>query len=231
MPTDPFSTFSHLAGALVAVICGVALIRRARPDAGRVIAMGVFVASAVTLLLASATFHAVPAGSAARGVTQRLDHAAIFVLIAGTFTPLHVILFRGVLRWGVLGFVWAAAVAGIVVKTVYFASVPEWAGVGAYLALGWVGALSMVLVSRRCGVRFVSPLVLGGLAYTVGALCELTGQPTIITGVVGSHEVFHVAVLVGLGCMWMFIRRIAPGVPEMTVAGAIGGTRSVRAAA
>lgn len=211
--TDPVSSLTHLAGAVVAAVAGVALVRRAWPHRGRALAMGVFAASAVVLLLASATFHSMPTHTVVRTVTQRLDHAAIFVLIAGTFTPLHVVLFRGFMRWGVLALVWAAAAAGITVKTIYFASVPEGAGVVAYLAMGWFGAVSMWLIYRRWGARFVSPLVVGGLAYTAGAMCELTGEPVLIRGVVGSHEVFHIAVLAGLGCMWMFIRRIAPGAP------------------
>ena len=108
------------------------------------------------------------------------------------------------------------AVVGIVVKTVFFSSVPEWLGVGAYLALGWGGAFSMLLVVRRWGLRAVSPLALGGIAYTAGALCELTNSPVLVPGVVGSHEVFHLAVLVGLGSMWLFMHRIAR-VPEESV--------------
>lgn len=215
--TDPVSSLTHLAGAVAAAVCGGLLIARAArgtpPRALRVVSMSVFVASAVVLLLASAVFHAMPAHTAWRTVTQRLDHAAIFVLIAGTFTPIHALLFRGFMRWGVLALIWSAAALGITVKTVYFASVPEAAGVGAYLAMGWLGAVSMWLIFRRRGARFVSPLVLGGLAYSAGALCELTGEPVLVRGVVGSHEVFHVAVLVGLGCMWMFIRRLARGEP------------------
>lgn len=207
-PTDPFSAFTHLAGAIVCAIAGVALVRRAEP-AWRRWPLGIFAATAVVLLLASSTFHSLPSGSTARTVAQRLDHAAIFVLIAGTFTPVHAILFRGVLRWGMLGFIWAAAIAGLTLKVVFFNDVPEALGVSAYLALGWLGLISMVCVAARWGVRFVSPLIVGGLAYSVGAVCEFTSEPTLIAGVIGSHEVFHVAVLAGLGCHWMFIRRLA----------------------
>lgn len=204
-PADPVSTATHLAGAIAAAVLAWPTARRGVTKAARV-ALLIFAASAITLMLASATFHALPEGPA-RDLFRQLDHAAIFVLIAGTFTPLHTILFRGVLRWGVLAFIWTAAAAGVALKTVFFDDIPNGLGVGAYVAMGWVGALTMGVLLRRHSVRYVSPLVLGGLAYTVGALCELTNEPTLIEGVVGPHEVFHLAVLVGLGSMWLFIWR------------------------
>ncbi len=204
-PADPFSTATHLAGAIIAALLAWPTARRGVTRAAR-IALLIFAGSAVTLMLASATFHALPDG-AARDLFRRLDHAAIFILIAGTFTPLHTILFRGLLRWGVLAFIWTAAAAGVAVKTVFFDDIPDWLGVTAYVAMGWVGALTMGVLLRRHSVRYVSPLVLGGLAYTAGALCELTNEPTLIAGALGPHEVFHLAVLVGLGSMWLFIWR------------------------
>lgn len=207
IPADPFSALTHLGGAVIFAIAGVYLLKQADPRSRRW-SLGVFVVSGVLLLLASSLFHTLPSGSDARAVAKRLDHAAIFILIAGTFTPIQYILFKGVLRWGMLAFVWTAAIAGLTLKTVFFNDVPEAVGVSAYLALGWVGLFSMIVITKRWGLRFVSPMVLGGLAYTVGAMCEFTGQPTIITGILASHEVFHVAVLVGLGCHWMFIRRL-----------------------
>jgi len=207
IPADPVSTFTHFGGAIIFAIAGFSLLKQADPRSRRW-SLGVFAVSGVLLLLASSAFHALPDGSDARAVAKRLDHAAIFVLIAGTFTPIQHILFKGVLRWGMLAFVWTAAIAGLTLKTVFFNEVPEAVGVSAYLALGWVGLFSVVVICKRWGIRFVSPMVLGGLAYTVGAMCEFTGQPTIITGLLASHEVFHVAVLVGLGCHWMFIRRL-----------------------
>lgn len=208
MPTDPVSAFTHLAGAIVFAAAGVLLVRRARPPWRRW-PLAIFAVTGVVLLLASFTFHAMPSGTAARHISQRLDHAAIFLLIAGTVTPIQAILFRGVFRWGMLAFVWTAAIAGLTLKVIFFDAVPEALGVSAYLALGWVGVISMAVIYRRSSARFVSPLVIGGLAYTVGAVCEFTSQPTLIAGVFGSHEMFHVAVLAGLGCHWMFIERLA----------------------
>lgn len=206
---DPAGSITHLVGAFVFLVLSILMIRRSMGSPAKWISLTIFAASAVLLLLSSGIFHAMPSGTPVREVFKRLDHAAIFILIAGTFTPIHVILFKGVMRWGVLVPIWVAALAGITLKTVFFTSTPEWLGISIYLVMGWAGAISMVGAWRLYNLRFVSPLILGGFAYTVGALCEFTGEPTLIEGVIRSHEMFHVAVLVGLGSMWGFIVRVA----------------------
>lgn len=207
--TDPAGSLTHLIGAVVFLILGIRLVRSSLWSRPRWISLAVFASSAVLLLLASGLFHAMPSDTPIRALFQRIDHSAIFILIAGTFTPIHVILFKGVLRWGVLVPVWIGACVGILLKVMYFESTPEWLGVTIYLVMGWAGVIAMYKAWRMFNLRFVSPLILGGLAYTVGALCELTGEPTLIEGVIRSHEVFHLAVLVGLGSMWGFITRLS----------------------
>jgi channel protein (hemolysin III family) len=142
---------------------------------------------------------------------QRLDHGAIFVLIAGTFTPLHGILFRGAWRWGPLLFVWAAAVAGVTLKSVFFDDLAEWLGLLFYLGMGWLGVVSGAELWRRHGGRFVRPLLGGGLAYTVGGVLEFLNWPQLVPGVIGPHEMFHVLVLVGAALHWRFTHLIACG--------------------
>src|SRR4029077_16650438 len=114
------------------------------------------------LLAMSGVYHLLPLGSGGRQVLGRLDHSAIFVLIAGTFTPTHGILFRGWQRWGPLLAIWTVAVAGIVLKAVFFSSVEEWLGLMLYLVLGWLGAASAVVLGYRYGVSFLRPLLWGG---------------------------------------------------------------------
>ena len=207
---DPVSTLTHGIGAVAFAALGVELIVRGRGSRGRIAALGVFAASAVVLLSASAAFHASPDGSAARIVLQRIDHAAIFVLIAGTFTPIHAIRFRGLARWGAIAGIWALAAVGIALKTVFFGDVPDWLGVVLYLAMGWLGLGAMIGTWRMWGPRAATLMIAAGLAYTAGAVVELLGWPTLIEGVVGPHEVFHVFVLLGLGLFWLDIRGIAP---------------------
>jgi channel protein (hemolysin III family) len=171
----------------------------------------VFAFSCVVLLSLSGVYHLLSPGTAGRDVLQRLDHAAIFVLIAGTFTPVHGILFKGIGRWGMIVLIWTAAITGVTLKTIFFKGVSEWLGLTFYLGLGWIGALSGVVLYRRYGFAFLKPLLWGALAYTVGAVLEFVRQPILIPGVIGPHELFHAAVLTGAACHWKFVYRFADG--------------------
>lgn len=205
--SDPFSTFTHLGGAGTFLVLGYWLFRGSVGGGGR-LALGVFYFAVLFLLSMSGVYHLLSPG-AGRYVMQHLDHAAIFVLIAGTFTPVHAILFRGFARYGMLLLIWAAAITGISLKMVFFDAVSEWLGLALYLGLGWVGLISGTLLVRRYGWSCIHPLLWGALAYTVGAVLEFLRAPTLIPGVVAAHELFHVAVLVGIGYHWLFVYRLS----------------------
>jgi len=209
--SDPFSSLSHLGGAAVFAVLGASLIARGRGDPWRLLSLAAFVFSCVLLLSLSGVYHLLTPGTPARGVLLRLDHAAIFVLIAGSFTPVHAILLRERWQHYLLAGIWSAAITGLVLKTVYFDAMPPWLGLMMYLGLGWMGAVSAAAIARRFGVRFVLPLVWGALAYTIGALADFLNWPVLIANVVGPHELFHLAVLAGISFHWAFIRGIARG--------------------
>lgn len=211
--SDPVSSLTHLAAAVVFAVLGVVLLHRGRGDRGRLLALSVFAFSCVLLLSLSGVYHLLSPGTAGREVLKRLDHAAIFVLIAGSFTPVHAILFRGVWRWGMLAGIWGAAIAGLVLKTAYFSTMPEWLGLAMYLGLGWMGVISALALARRFGWRSIQPILWGALAYTVGALTEFLRWPVLLEGIVGPHEIFHLAVLAGISSIWVFVLGIAAGEP------------------
>lgn len=217
--SDPFSSLTHLAGATVFAILTAVLLHRGRGDFGRVLALCVFAFSCVLLLSLSGAYHLLAPGTAGREVLKRLDHAAIFGLIAGSFTPVHAILFHGAWRWGMLAGIWGAAIAGLTLKTINFSATPEWAGLLMFLGLGWMGVISVVALARRYGLGFVLPLIWGGLAYTAGAVAEFLRWPQLLPGIVGPHEIFHLAVLAGIAWHWAFILGIASGEPKRAVAG------------
>jgi channel protein (hemolysin III family) len=209
--SDPVSSLTHLAGAVLFAILSVPLIARGRGDARRVFSLAVFAFSCVLLLSLSGVYHLLTHDTAARSVLMRLDHAAIFVLIAGSFTPVHAILLRDRWQRHLLGWIWAAAIVGLTLKTVYFNGMPSWLGLAMYLGLGWLGVISIAALARRFGLRFVLPLVWGGLAYTGGALVEHFRWPVLDPNIFGPHELFHLAVLAGISFHWAFVRRIASG--------------------
>jgi len=205
------NVITHFGGAAVFAVLAIPLVRRGRGSAARVFLLSVFAFSAVLLLSISGAYHLLAEGGNGRAVMRRIDHAAIFVLIAGTFTAAHGILFRGIWRWGILLLVWSAAITGITLKSVFFNDVSYGLGVAFYLALGWVGMIGGTEIWRRWGFRFVAPMLWGGLAYTAGAVIDLAEWPTLIPGVVGFHELFHVAVLMGVAFHWKFVHSFADG--------------------
>ena len=206
--TEPFSSISHLLGALVFLVYGAKLIFRARSHFGWAVAVGVFVLSGVSLLSISGVYHLLEFEGVGRVVLHRLDHAGIFALIAGTFTPVHTILFTGFWRWGFLIVIWSLAIAGITLKSIFFNELAEWVGLMGYLGLGWLGILSAYMTHRLHGFSIIKPLLFGAFAYTLGATLEFLRLPVVLSGVIGPHELFHVAVLAGLAWHWIFIRNL-----------------------
>ena len=205
---EPFASMLHLLAAGVVATLGAWLVRRGN-GLGHRLALACFVAAAVVMLALSGTYHLLDAGTTARAVLLRLDHAAIWVMIAASFTGIHGVAFRGRWRWGFLTVVWAVALCGLVLKTVFFHSLPESTGLVLYLALGWLGAVSAVALLRTHGRGSVHGLLMGGLAYSAGAAYDFLVGPALIPGVIGPHEVFHVAVVVGVALHWRFIAQLA----------------------
>jgi channel protein (hemolysin III family) len=208
---DPFSSLSHLLGAGLFLVLSVFLIRRGRGNRLRVASLAVFSFGSILLLSISGVYHLLDPNGTPRKVMQVLDHDAIFILIAASFTPIHVILFHRVGRWGVLTLVWLYAYTAIALKTIYFHSLPQAVGLALYLGMGWIGAYTGISIWRRFGFRFMEPVLWGGIAYSIGAVLEFMHWPILWPGVVQWHEVFHVAVLIGLGFHWSFIYTIADG--------------------
>lgn len=208
---EPFSAMSHLLGAAVFLALGSWLLVRGRRNPAGLIYLAIYALSVVLLLSMSGVYHMLQRGSAGHRVLERLDHSAIFVLIAGSFTPALGILFHGWPRWVGLFLIWAAAGAGIALKTIFFDDVSEWLGLTLYLAMGWCGIFVAIALARRYGFNFVKPLLIGGVAYSIGALFEFLQWFTLVPGVIHAHEMFHVAVLMGAFWHWLFIWQFAAG--------------------
>jgi channel protein (hemolysin III family) len=206
---DPLSSISHLAGAVIYLVMSGFLLGGAWWDRKRFWSCAVFVLAALTLLSLSSVFHMMAVGGTPRAVMLRLDVAAIFVLIAGTFTPIHVILFRGWNRWGILLLLWTIVVAGVTLRTIYFEEIPRAVGSGIFLLMGWIGGYSGFLISRELGWRRFRPVLWGGICYSIGAVLNIVEWPVIIPMVWGPHETFHFFVLAALGFHWSFIASIS----------------------
>lgn len=202
---EPFSSLSHMLSAAVALVWGIGLVRRGQ---GYRPSLCVFLFGAVFLLSMSGVYHLLERDSTARLVFQRLDHAGIWLLIAGSFTPIHMMLFqRFFWRWGVLCMVWTLAISGLTLKSIYFEAISEELGLALYMGLGWLGVLSGIRATQLYGIRKLAPVVVGGIAYSAGAATDYFRWPVVLEGVIGPHEVFHVGVITGLFFHAMFIRQ------------------------
>lgn len=153
----------------------------------------------------SGVFHLLPRESLGREVLQRLDHAAIWCLIAGTFTPIHAILFRGVWRWLILFFIWTVAITGLVLEVVFFKTFPEWLALTFFICLGWVGFLSHYKFRKFYPTQSPRLIVFGGLSYTIGAIIDFNRWFIIWPQYLGPHEIFHLFIIVGASLHWAFI--------------------------
>jgi hemolysin III len=192
----------HQAGFVVSIVVGVAFVVSA--DGRDVAPSAVFAASAAGMLGVSALYHRVTWSSRARPWMRRADHAGIYLLIAGTYTPVGLLSMHGTLQRVVLGVVWSGAALAILTKLCWVRS-PKWLSAVFGLALGWVGVLAFPQLERSAGPGAVAFLGAGGLAYSAGAIVYARRKPDPFPTVFGYHELFHALTLVALACQYVAI--------------------------
>jgi hemolysin III len=201
----------HQAGLVIAVALAPLLVLSADHTVARA-AAAVFAASVALCFGASALYHRVTWEPRARLWMRRVDHAGIYLLIAGTYTPVALLVLSGAWRPAILGIVWAGALAAIVLKFVWVDG-PKWLAASIGLALGWVAVVALPQLISRMDPAAVALLVAGGLAYTAGAIVYARRKPDPLPSVFGYHEVFHALTIVGVGCQYVaiafFVVRVA----------------------
>jgi hemolysin III len=185
---------THQWAFFIFVVLGVVLVITAPP--GRATLAAAIYAGCVALLFGtSALYHRVTwQTDAARRWMRRLDHSAIFLLIAGTYTPFALLVLDGALADIVLAVVWTGAVGGIVLKLLWI-DAPKWLAASIYVALGWVAVAVTPDLIEEVGVTASVLVGVGGLLYTVGAVIYALRRPDPIPTVFGYHEVFHALVI------------------------------------
>ncbi len=184
---------SHEYAFFVSIACGVALILAAS-DARTRVAASIYAFAVSALLGTSALYHRVTWRPAARRWMRRLDHSMIFVLIAGTYTPVALLALHGTLSTTILIVVWAGAIGGVIFKLCWI-DAPKWLFAAVYVALGWVSLAVFGQLPEAIGWLGVAGLALGGLLYTIGAVVYASGRPNPSPKVFGYHEVFHALVI------------------------------------
>jgi hemolysin III len=182
---------------------GVLLVAGTTGAAERVSA-AVFATAVATMFGVSALYHRITWQPRARRWMRRLDHAAIYLLIAGTYTPFGVLVLSGVWRWTILPIVWGGAVAAIALKLAWV-DAPGWLSAVLGIGLGWVGVIAFPQLWAHSGLAGLVPLLLGGLLYTVGAIVYARRRPDPVPAVFGYHELFHVLVVAAAACQYVAV--------------------------
>jgi hemolysin III len=184
---------SHAFAAAAALVAWIALVATAPSDRARVAAM-VYGCSVFTLFFVSALYHRREWSRPARRIIRALDHGAIYLMIAGTCTPLALLLPDPV-RSRSLVLVWGGALLGIL-KVTLWVRAPRRVGVALHVLVGWLGVSLFPALWRALGAQYVLMLAIGGLAYTAGAIVYARRRPNPFPAVFGYHEVFHALVIV-----------------------------------
>lgn len=193
------NSVSHGVGFVGALIAMPFLVLAAARRGGTTAAIGasVFAVTVVLLYMASTLYHALPRHKATR-VFRVIDHSAIFLLIAGTYTPFTLGVLRGSWGWALFGLVWSLAILGIIVKSVAGIRYP-WVSTTLYLGMGWLALIAIRPLWLRLPVSGWLWLVAGGLAYTVGVAFYAADR------VPYGHFVWHLCVLAGTVCHFLAV--------------------------
>ncbi|MDR1210117.1 MAG: hemolysin III family protein [Clostridiales bacterium] len=195
---DPVSSFTHLSFAVLSLPVTALLVYLSvvTGDAWRVVSVSIFGLTLLLLYSASAVYHMLPLTDRATTILKKIDHMMIFLLIAGTYTPICLVTLRGAWGWSLFGVVWGMAVAGIVLKALWI-DAPRWLSTVIYVAMGWSVIIAFYPLARAMPLGGVALLLAGGLTYTAGALIYALKRPRLNFRLFGFHEIFHLFVMGG----------------------------------
>ncbi|GCE78441.1 PAQR family membrane homeostasis protein TrhA [Cellulomonas biazotea] len=204
---ERINTVTHLAASCFALVGAALLVAQAsvEGDPWKIVGLAVYGVSVLTLFVASTLHHGIDRGPRVNEVLRTLDYASVFLLIAGSITPLVLVLFRNTYGWTVLGAVWLVAAAGIVARSM-LRDLPKYVTNTLYIALGWMPVL---LVGAGVPLPFgaYALMAAGGLLYSVGFVIFVVERPNPVPGVLGFHEIWHVLVVLAAVLHYLLMYR------------------------
>ena len=205
---EPVNSLTHWAGALLGLVGLIALLIVGWSTSAKIISLLIYGVSLIGMFSASATYHMVQAKDKVLLILRKIDHSAIFLLIAGTYTPFCVNALDGFWKWGMLTIIWSLALIGIIVK-VFYIKAPRWLNAGIYVTMGWlcVGASDQMLATLPAWV--FAWLLIGGVIYTLGAVVYSTKIFNFKPGVFGFHEVWHIFVMLAAAAHFVAVMGVA----------------------
>jgi hemolysin III len=195
---EPVNSITHGMGAVGAVIGLGFLLYDAltKASVSHIIAFSIFGLSMILLYTSSALYHALHVKEKTLQLLRKLDHSMIYVLIAGTYTPVCLLAFEGTWKWGLFITVWTLAVIGIIKKFLWM-DAPRWLSTGFYLGMGWMAVFTFPMLFDKLPLAFLIWIGAGGIAYTIGALIFGFEKPNPVPNWFGHHEIWHLFVLAG----------------------------------
>mgnify|MGYP000673044659 CR=1 FL=1 len=209
---EPGSAITHFIAMMMAVFAAVPLLVKAGVQSGQenFLAMAIFMGSMILLYGASATYHSVDLTGKSLRVFRKLDHMMIFVMIAGSYTPVCLIVLHNKIGYILCALVWATAILGIVFKA-FWVTCPKWISSVLYIGMGWLCVLAFMPIIHALPKAGFGWLLAGGIIYTIGGVIYALKLPIFNAKHknFGSHEVFHIFVMLGSVChfvvMYFFV--------------------------
>jgi hemolysin III len=205
---EPVNSLTHWGGAILALVGLIVLLIVGWDRPAKVISLLIYGVSLIFLFSASATYHMVRVKDKALEIFRKVDHAAIYCLIAGTYTPFCVNAFTGFWQWGLLSIIWSLAVLGIIVK-VFYIRAPRWLNAGIYLMMGWLCLAAIGQMLAVLSLWVLIWLLVGGMVYTLGAIVYITKIFNFVPGVFGFHEMWHIFVLLAAAAHFVAVLGVA----------------------
>ena len=199
---EPVNGLMHLGAAIAAAFGLVALLVIGRDSLPKQASLLIYGAALILMFSGERRLSSDPRATAGALVLRKLDHSAIYLLIAGTYTPICIHFFSGFWRWGVLAVIWTMAIAGVMVK-VFVIRAPRWLTTVIYLAMGWLCLMGIRVMLATMPMSALIWLLLGGIFFSLGAIVYVTKRPNLYPGVFGFHELWHIFVI--LGCLCHFV--------------------------
>lgn len=204
---EPFNALSHAVGALAGA-AGLVGLLLAVDGPREAVAAAVYGGTLVLLFSASALYHGLRVSERIVRVLRRMDHAAIFVFIAGTYTPVCLVTLGGAWGWTGFGVIWALAAAGVIVNATLPVP-PRWLSALLYVGMGWLALVAARPLMDAVPLEGLLLLIAGGAVYTLGAVVYALRWPRLWPGRFGAHELWHCFVLAGSAVHFVFVARFA----------------------
>ncbi|MCK5211629.1 hemolysin III family protein [Candidatus Parcubacteria bacterium] len=207
---EPLSSLTHLIGFILSIAALVLMIVMAAKysTAWHIVSFSIFGASLILLYLASTVYHFVPKSNKHKNTFRRIDLSFIFVLIAGTYTPIVLVPLRGAWGWTIFGIVWGIALIGIIIQ-IFKIKFKAWSMIALYISMGWIVVIALPVLLNSLSRASFAWLLAGGILYTLGVIFLVLDKVLPRHRWFGMHEIFHVFVLAGsFSHFWLMYRYI-----------------------